>query len=189
MNESPFRSSNHRVHPASLLLSFLLFLGGCGEAVLPEPEADLARLAALAYGPAVEQYDERAAVKARVSAARLDEEWIVVRGVFTPEEAGFHLYSKDLPMAGIEETGRPTFIEIVEGAVQSGTLVADQTPHDFTQYDVTIPIYPEGPVTLYRLARVKDGVSSLKASLTYMSCSEDFCNLPVEGEVVEVILP
>ncbi len=189
MTAHPAHRPDVRPPLAGPLLATLWLLYGCAPSPLPEPEVSLGQLSALTYGPAVEHYDERAAVKASVSAARLDEHWVVVRGVFTPEEAGYHLYSKDLPKEGIQETGRPTLIEIANGASQSGVLLADQSPHDFTQYGVTIPVYPEGPVTLYRLARPKGGATSLSAALTYMSCSTELCNLPVEGEIVEVPLP
>ncbi|MCB1232816.1 MAG: hypothetical protein KDN19_21405 [Verrucomicrobiae bacterium] len=172
-----------------VLSLFALLLPGCEDPPAAEPTVSVEQLAALSYGPAVEQFDERAAVKAAVSAAKLDENWTVIRGVFTPIDPGYHLYSKDLPMEGIEETGRPTYLEITEGAVQSGALLADQEPHEFTQYGVTLPVYHEGAVTLYRLVQPKSGATGLTAALTYMSCSTELCNLPIEGETVSVVLP
>lgn len=169
--------------------AFALFLTSCSEAPVPAPEVSVDQLSGLTYGAAAEQYDERADVRVSVSAARIDEHWAVIRGVFTPGEAGYHLYSKDLPPEGIENTGRPTRIEVAEGIVQTGALLANQEPHDFTQYGVTLPVYHEGPVTLYRLVQPKSGTSSLTAALTYMSCSKELCNLPIEGETVTVSLP
>lgn len=167
----------------------VLLLSSCSDSPVPEPQVTIEALASLSYGEPAKQYDERADVKVEVAAARLDDQWAVVRGVFTPGEAGYHLYSKDLPMEGIEETGRPTYIEITEGAAQSGILLADQEPHDFTQYGVTLPVYHEGSVTLYRLVRPRAGATSVTAALTYMSCSTELCNMPIEGETVAVALP
>ena len=179
-------------HGFSILSVFttISLLAGCGAPKLPEPSVSVDQLAGLAYGPASEQFEEPAGVKVAVSAARLDDEWTVIRGIYTPTEAGYHLYSKDMPPEGIDETGRPTLLTANGGdVIQIGSVLADKEPHDFTQYGVTLPVYPEGPVTLYRLIRINPGATSVSVALTYMSCSAELCNMPVEGSVVSVALP
>lgn len=165
-----------------------LFFASCGKAPVPEPPVTIAQLAALTYGPAVEEFQEAAAVKVAVSAARLDGEWIVLRGSFTPSEKGYHLYSKDMPEQGIDGTGRPTRLDVTAGATQTGATMADKEPHDLKVFDQTLPVYPEGAVTLYRLARAAAG-AKLSLSLTYMSCSNELCNAPVEKSPMEIVAP
>ncbi len=174
----------------SMMPVLAVLLAGCGAPSLPEPAVTVADLAGLSYGTPTEQFREPAGVRVAVSTARLDDEWIAVRGTFQPIEEGYHLYSKDMPPEGIEETGRPTLMTITgKEIIQAGALAADKEAHDFTQYGVTLPVYPEGPVTLYRLVRVAAGATEIPVTLTYMSCSSELCNQPVEGSVVSVALP
>lgn len=180
-----------RAAPAPLvslaLLPALLLLAQCGAPPLAEPEVTLEQLAALDYGPAATHFQELADVKVEVSAARLDDHWVVARGRFTPQEAGYHLYSKDMPADGIDGIGRPTRLEAARG--QAGAVLADREPHEFTQFDLTVPVYPEGPVTLYRLVAPGKGAAEIQVALTYMSCSAELCNQPVEDEALAVALP
>lgn len=164
------------------------FLAACGKSPIAEPAVTVAQLSALSYGPSVEEFQEPAGVKAAVSAARLDGEWIVLRGTFTPVDKGYHLYGKDLPEEGLDGTGRPTRLDVTAGATQTGATMADKEPHDLKVFDQTLPVYPEGPVTLYRLARAAAG-TKLTLSLTYMSCSNELCNAPVEKSPMEITAP
>lgn len=173
--------------PLSILTAMLL-LNACGPQPVAEPAISLDQVSKLTYAAPVEQFEEPAGVRVAVSAARLDPEWVIVRGVFTPVEAGYHLYSKDMPMEGIDGTGRPTRLDVTGGASQVGTVISDREPHDFKQFDQTLPVYPEGPVTLYRLARAKAG-AALSLSLTYMSCSSELCNAPVEQSPLSLAAP
>lgn len=166
----------------------LLILTGCGGSPVPEPAVTLDQLAKLTYGPPVEQFEESAGVRFALSAARLDAEWAVLRGAYVPAEAGFHLYSKDMPMEGIDGTGRPTRLEVLEGASQTGTVLSDREPHDLKQFDQVLPVYPEGPVTLYRLVRAPTG-ATVTAEITYMSCSAETCNAPVERHPMQIAIP
>ena len=176
-----------RFFPLSALA--ILTMTGCGDSPAPEPEVTVDLLAGLTYGAAAEQFDELARVRVVLSTAKLDENWVVVRGVFSPEDAEYHLYSKDMPKEGIKGIGRPTLLAVTEGVAQSGSTLADSEPHDMVQFDLTLPVYPEGPVTLYHLVRPEAGAASLTAALTYMSCSSELCNAPVENAAVGVPLP
>jgi hypothetical protein len=180
----PFRT----LAPAIPAFAALLLATGCGPQPVAEPPITLDQVSALTFGTPVEQSEESAGVRVAISAARLDPEWIILRGSFTPLDAGYHLYSKDLPMEGIDGTGRPTRLEVTDGAIQVGTVIADREPHDLKQFDLTLPVYPEGPVTLYRLARAKTG-ANLTLALTYMSCSSELCNAPVEKSPLTITAP
>ncbi|MCB1077806.1 MAG: hypothetical protein KDM64_08265 [Verrucomicrobiae bacterium] len=169
-------------------LTTAIFLPGCTPPPVAEPPVTLEQVAKLSYGPAVEQFQEPAGVKVSLSAARLDAEWVVLRASYAPTEEGYHLYSKDMPKEGIDGTGRPTRLEIAGGAIQVGTLLADREPHDLKQYDQVLPVYPEGPVTLYRLVRAKPG-GDIATSLTYMACSSELCNAPVENAPLGIQAP
>lgn len=166
----------------------LLFAASCQPAPVAEPPLTLDQAAGLGFGPPVEHFEESAGVRFSLSAARLDAEWAVLRGAYAPAEPGFHLYSKDMPMEGIDGTGRPTRLDIRSGARQVGAVISDREPHDLQQFDQVLPVYPEGPVVLYRLVRAPRG-ATVTAEVTYMACSAETCNAPVERRAVAIPLP
>ena len=101
-----------------------------------------------------------------------------------PLEPHFHLYSKDLPRDGVNGLGRPTRIDIINGLVATGDLVADQPTLTLKMesLDVSFPVYPDGAVTL-RLPIKNNGT----VNISYMTCSETRCMPPYE-KTVEVRL-
>jgi hypothetical protein len=119
--------------------------------------------------------------------------WLV--GTFTPVQEHFHLYSKDLPKDGIYGQGRPTLLEIVASSrvKPNGSLVANQpTVSHFTRaIEQSVPIYPDGPVTLRLPIAVSKGDAAVptELSITYMSCSEEICLVPVVDKRVSVVIP
>ena len=69
-------------------------------------------LAKLDYSPVADtHHDEGGRVTVELSAAWGDDGLLVIRGVFTPEDAGYHLYSINLPRNGVDGLGRPTLLE------------------------------------------------------------------------------
>ena len=113
-------------------------------------------------------------------------------GTFTPEQAGFHLYSKDLPREGLQGLGRPTLIEIAStGTMRSaGRLEADK-PVTMLRFDIlhqSFPVYPNGPVILRLPVRLVAGETDAprELSVTYMACSDAKCLPPVIDKRVVV---
>ena len=118
--------------------------------------------------------------------------WLI--GTFTPERAHFHLYSKDLPRAGIQGQGRPTLLEIVApsevkpiGPSQVDRPLED---HYVRALEQSLPVYPAGPVTLRLPIELPPGADPLPAelSVTYMSCSDDTCLMPVNDKRIAVVI-
>jgi hypothetical protein len=110
-----------------------------------------------------------------------------VVAVFSPLDAGFHLYGPELPPDGIDGAGRPTLLEVPETSPWSstGTLLAEppRTLQSLPSFDRPFPIFPDGPATL-RLRVERDpsasGSTDLIVSVTYMACSSSgLCLAPV----------
>lgn len=117
----------------------------------------------------------------------------VILATFTPQRAGDHLYSKDLPRTGIDGIGRPTIVEVVssDALVQTGPLTADRLPTSLyvPTLATSFPVYPDGPVTLRMpVARVPRGPGQAILSVTYMACSGRTCCPPVVDKRVPVSL-
>ncbi len=154
-------------------------------------------LASLDYEPIADaHHDDGGRVAVELSAAWSDEGQLVIRGVFTPDDAGYHLYSKTLPKEGISGLGRPTLIELEPSDLIADVdaLIADKPEmiHVEEVLNLTFPIYPDGPVALYLPVRFQtppQEPTSLNVKLTYMACSENRCHSPVEGELVQVTVP
>jgi hypothetical protein len=171
-----------------LAISWLLLSAGCDISRTPPPEKfDIEIVESLSYGPVTEHFDEGGQVMVEISAAWIDDQWAVVRGVFKPASAGYHLYSTDLPRKGLEGIGRPTSIDPGRSVRRSGKVAANQSAKMLESFGKSYPVYPDGPVTLYRLVMPENDEITVK--LTYMACSAEFCLQPVEGAEVSVMLP
>ncbi|MEV4319143.1 hypothetical protein [Actinocrispum sp. NPDC049592] len=104
---------------------------------------------------------------------------------FVPVEAGFHLYSKDLPADGVHGLGIPTALDV------SGDLRADGPPVTespvrmlrLANLDVELPVYPDGPVT-FTLPVEQTGSSRAEVVVSYAACSEVRCLMPVTGRKI-----
>jgi hypothetical protein len=103
---------------------------------------------------------------------------------FTPRRSGFHVYSVDLPAAGVQGLGVPTRVQASGGATATGDLEADQPVRslEYPSLGVTLPVYPDGPVTL-RLA-VERSRSEPEVRVSYAACSEALCLPPVRDAQV-----
>lgn len=172
----------------SLVTFWLMMAMGCDVTRTPPPEHfDVGIGESLKYGPVTRHFDEGGQVTVEVSAAWLDDQWAVVRAVFTPAEKGFHLYSKDLPRKGLDGIGRPTLIDAAKSVKRSGELTANREAVKHESFGKSYPVYPDGPVTLYRLV-VPEG-NEISVKLTCMTCSAEYCKQPVENAEVAVTLP
>jgi hypothetical protein len=119
---------------------------------------------------------------------KLDDGSYQLRAEFTPL-AGFHLYSKDIPRAGVDGLGRPTLLELpsnaqmqAKGPLQESVqaLVPSFEPKDLLVYP-TGPVMLSLPVTLPDTHQFDDFVS-----VTYMACSETGCKPPVVDKLIPV---
>lgn len=187
--------------PVLLLLG--LVIAGCQSNVADPLIADAGNgnqdqasnpFAALKYQQQpVVHHDDGGRVKVELSSAWSDDGMLVIRGIFTPDDAGFHLYSCEMSKQGVDGIGRPTLIEVEAADVftEIGPLVSSTTAishHDET-LNMTFSFYPDGAVTLYlplRLASPSQAPAQLPVKLTYMSCSDMRCNAPVEAAVAEI---
>ena len=117
----------------------------------------------------------------------------VLAATFTPDEADGHLYSKDLPIEGVDGLGRPTLLELAPGtgiqplgdlqdsAVAESVDVAPGLP--------ALPVYPAGPVTLRLPVRLPGQASAEQILITYMVCTPRGCYRPVVARAVDVQVP
>src|SRR5258708_4171720 len=113
---------------------------------------------------------------------------------YRPMNAGYHLYSKDLPRNGLDGVGRPSLLEISGNGVQAtGTLLESVHPIELnaTWSQEPVPVYPEGPVTLRLPIKLLESTASsvvAELSLTYETCSATTCFPPVVGKTIPVTL-
>ncbi|OKI54434.1 hypothetical protein [Streptomyces sp. MJM1172] len=105
---------------------------------------------------------------------------------FTPTEAGYHLYSADLPAEGVEGVGRPTSVTVAGGLSADGPASADAEVLriNLPGVESEVPVYPDGPVTLTLPVRAEGeggaSAGTAKALISYASCNaEEGCNIPV----------
>jgi Disulphide bond corrector protein DsbC len=120
----------------------------------------------------------------------------LLRATFTPTEAGFHLYSKDLDPKSVGGIGVATRLELMPNSSikVGGKVFADVAPraHKAEGLKFAVPIYPDGPVTL-RLPVDFVGTAtnvSAQVAVSYMACKTDgVCLLPVERKIREVRIP
>ena len=121
---------------------------------------------------------------------------IILAATFSPTEPGYHLYSKDLPMGGIDGVGRPTLvgfssdfenIDKIQASVQSEDLLIEGFCKPF-------PVYPTGAVTL-RLPLSFPSEKLEQQSLdhvyvNYMACSDSgTCLAPVVKKKITIEIP
>jgi hypothetical protein len=116
----------------------------------------------------------------------------MLSATFTPP-AGYHLYSKDIPITGIDGLGRPTLLELTSGSVTQATgplieSVNAEAP-DFGPKELLV--YPAGTVTLSLPVDLPPGNGWIEDELqvTYMACSASQCKPPVVGKIVPIHIP
>lgn len=112
-----------------------------------------------------------------------------VEATFAPDKPGFHVYSVDLPDGGVQGLGIPTRFTVQGGLTASGKPVADKPVVAFTVTGtgVTLPVYPDGPVTL-TLPVVATGTRHADIVVSYGACSPATCLMPVTDERIPLDL-
>lgn len=136
--------------------------------------------------------EHEVAVEIALERDRSGKTWLV--GTYTPSRAGFHLYGKDLPKAGIHGVARPTLLELVSSTSirPAGPLIADRPTIDLhvAALGSTFPVYPEGAVTLrLPVTLTPRDAATAELSVTYMSCSDRTCLAPVIDRRIAVRIP
>ena len=118
---------------------------------------------------------------------------VTLSATFTPLEAGFHLYSKDLPRSGVDGLGRPTLLELTPNAKMQacGALAESIASYVAVAGPGGLPTYPAGPVTLSIPVYLPPGHGWIddEISLTYMACSANGCKAPVQEKIVPIKVP
>jgi hypothetical protein len=117
----------------------------------------------------------------------------LLAATFTPVDDGFHLYGMNLDTDKTDGIGMPTLF-----AVQTDdSVMVDGQPFDSVDpvekknetLGVTLPVYPEGPVTLYVPIVIKGSPVHITASVTYMACQDNgVCLNPVMGRQVDMTI-
>jgi len=113
-------------------------------------------------------------------------------GTFTPSD-GYHLYSKDIPIDGVNGLGRPTLLELAtDGQMKAvGALTESVRPEEPDFEPRELLVYPVGAVTLRLPVELPPGKGWVNDELrvTYMVCSANQCKPPVVGKIVQVHIP
>lgn len=123
----------------------------------------------------------------------LDRDWqsgLWLAGEFAPVSPDVHLYAAELPANGIQGLGRPTRLRVGPGPIRVlGPAVASRAviPDRFEELDVTLPIYPAGPVTLRLPVSLQGGPgTTAQVYVSYMACGPGGCLRPVIDRAVAV---
>jgi hypothetical protein len=116
----------------------------------------------------------------------------VLSATFTPPD-GYHLYSKDIPIHGINGIGRPTLLELTtESQMKTlGSLTENVPAEGFFFEQREFQVYPLGAVTLSLPIELPSGQRWVNDELkiTFMACSSNLCKAPVEGKIVAIRVP
>jgi hypothetical protein len=111
---------------------------------------------------------------------------------FTPPE-GYHLYSKDIPITGINGLGRPTLLELTSNSLMKATGVLSESPRaELPEFEPReLLVYPSGAVTLSLPVELPPGSEWIadEVKVMYMACSASLCKPPVVGKIVPVRVP
>jgi hypothetical protein len=107
-----------------------------------------------------------------------------VAATFRPQ-AGFHLYSVDLPAQGIDGLGIPTVLAVRGDLVATGAPRADRPVRMLRPagLPVELPVYPDGPVTITLPVR-RTGADRVEVVVSYAACSEGRCLMPVTDQPI-----
>ena len=108
-----------------------------------------------------------------------------LEATFAPDKPGFHVYSVDLPDGGVQGLGIPTRLSVQGGLTADGKPRADKKEVAFTVTGagVTLPVYPDGPVTL-TLPVTETGPGHAYVVVSYGACSPGTCLMPVTDEKI-----
>ena len=119
-------------------------------------------------------------------------EGYILSATFTPPD-GYHLYSKDIPLNGVEGLGRPTLLELTEYSQLHalGVLTESVKTMEPNFEPKELLVYPSGAVTLSLPIELPSGDTWLDdtVKVTFMACSASTCKPPVTGKIVPIRVP
>ncbi|MFD9244511.1 hypothetical protein ACFV0D_21775 [Streptomyces sp. NPDC059556] len=170
------RAARTRLARAAAALLATASLTGCGQESAP-PHAAAAET----------EFNENG-VTVRLSVADWKSDVGTLVATFTPDEAGFHLYSTALPAEGVEGVGRPTAVRPVGSLATAGEMTVDKPVKSITVPGVraALPVYPGGPVTVTLPIRAS-APGEAKVLIGYASCSAtEGCTIPVADRAVSL---
>jgi hypothetical protein len=150
-------------------------LGGCGP------------VAGRADEPAAHFHSNGVSVTIKLSIAPDGGPQLVA--TFRPDEPGFHLYSIDLPVGGVDGLGVPTSVAVRGDLRAQGQPTTDAPIRTLRPagLDAALPVYPDGPVTV-TLNVNRTGRGRADAVVGYAACSEDQCLPPVIDQPIRLDL-
>jgi hypothetical protein len=115
---------------------------------------------------------------------------VFLAATFTPLQPGYHLYSKDLALAG---EGRPTLLELPpDSRIKSvGDVIESESSEVSSMGSDALLVYPAGPVTLSLPIKLPQGRGWVQeqVSITYEACSDMTCLPPVMGKLIPTHIP
>ena len=115
-----------------------------------------------------------------------------------PQSPGFHLYSLALPDGGVDGLGIPTRMSVSAPLRPAGPVSASAKPYGLRPagLDVTLPVYPDGPLTLHLTTRLDTAHADARAGtgarvvLSYGACSATSgCRPPVRDHALVLPVP
>jgi len=119
-------------------------------------------------------------------------EGYILSATFTPPD-GYHLYSKDIPLNGVEGLGRPTLLELTEYSQihALGVLTESVKTMEPNFEPKELLVYPSGAVTLRLPIELPAGDAWLDdtVKVTFMACSASTCKPPITGKIVPIRIP
>ena len=106
---------------------------------------------------------------------------------------GYYLYSKDIPLTGVDGLGRPTLLELTpESQLKTmGRLVESIQAKEPEFEPKDLLVYPSGTVTLSLPIELPSGSDWVEevVKITFMSCNDQGCKPPVMGKLVSIRVP
>ena len=132
-------------------------------------------------------------VRVTVTLERQAAHTVAVTAMLSPRQKGFHVYSLTLPDQGVDGLGIPTRLAVGAPLTAEGEVTASAHPYGLRPagLGVTLPVYPDGPVTLRLTTRVTSAApGTVQVRLTYGACSTTGgCLVPVRAHPVTVPVP
>jgi len=131
-------------------------------------------------------------VSVSIALEHASAEAYLLSATFTPPD-GYHLYSKDIPVQGIDGIGRPTLLELTaQSQMKALGSLAENVPAERFYFEQNeFQVYPSGAVTLSLPVELPSGQRWVNDELkiTFMACSSNLCKAPVEGKIVSIRVP
>jgi thioredoxin-related protein len=147
-----------------------------------------AQLTAVSTTPLISFEENSILVKLSIQRGNAGDMWL--NASFVPVFSTDYLYSKDLPLTGVEGMGRPTRLEVHGDLVLKGSVSASADPFEqqFDGVGVVFSVYPAGAVTLRQPIEIPaDPVVAFEIAVTYMACSNrGVCRPPVINKSLRV---